>query len=280
MRHQLTTIFNRLQPWLKQIQPWIDPFTILAWGILLLKYWVTGKLNILIHPNYFALTVVGGIGLVGIGGVKLWDQLQASGIFEYSKQSSQKTVKKNIRPTPQNVEHISFFPPGWSSAILLVTAILGLLITPRTFGSQTALQRGLTESLPVTRTQPQAFQTAAKPEDRTLIEWVRMLNVNPEPDTYTGQKVKVTGFIIYPPSLPEGYLWLSRFVITCCAADAYPIGLPVLPPPETNLRRYPQDSWLEVEGEMMTQTFNGERRLTIQAKKFTPIPEPRNPYDY
>ncbi len=276
MINQFTTVLNRLQPGLKKIQPWVDPIAILAWGFLLIKYWVTGKLNILIHPNYFALTIVGGFGLLGIGGVKLWEQLEATGIFEYSK----KTVRKNIRQTSQNVEHISLFPPGWGSAILLVTAILGLLITPRTFGSQTALQRGLTESLPVTRTQPQTFQTAAKPEDRTLIEWVRLLNVNPEPDYYTGKKVKVTGFIIYPPSLPEGYLWLSRFVITCCAADAYPIGIPVLPPPETNLRRYPQDSWLEVEGEMMTQTFNGERRLTIKAKKFTSIPEPRNPYDY
>ncbi len=43
---------------------------------------------------------------------------------------------------------------------------------------------------------------------------------------------------------------------------------------------YPQDSWLDVMGEMTTQTIDGERRLTIKATKLTKIPEPRNPYEY
>ncbi|MEL7037167.1 MAG: TIGR03943 family protein [Cyanobacteria bacterium J06592_8] len=268
VKHHFNSIRRRLTPFWQTIEPWLDPITILAWGILLLKYWITGKLYILIHPNYFALTIIGGIGLLGMGGVKFWEVLQT-----YTAESPP------ARPS-QTVQHISLFPPGWSSVILLFAAILGLLITPQTFGSQTALQRGLTESLPVTRTQPQQFRTAAKPEERSLIEWIRTLNVNPEPDSYKGQAAKVTGFVIYPPSLPQEYLWLSRFVITCCAADAYPVGLPVLFPTDSNRKDYPQDSWLEVEGKMTTQTIDGERRLTIQALKLTPIPEPRNPYEY
>ena len=265
---RLNNTRRRMIPYWEKVQPWIDPIAILAWGILLLKYWITGKLNILIHPNYFALTIIGGIGLIGIGSVKFWQVVQAH------------TVESDQPKTSQNLQHISLFPPGWSSVLFLAAAILGLWITPRTFGSHTALQRGLTESLPTTRTQPQEFRTAARPEERSLIEWVRMLNVNPEPDAYTGQKANVTGFIIYPPSLPQGYLWLSRFVITCCAADAYPVGIPVLLPPDTSRQDYPQDSWLEVVGEMTTQTIDGERRLTIKATKLTKIPEPRNPYEY
>ncbi|MFY7804938.1 MAG: TIGR03943 family putative permease subunit [Limnoraphis robusta] len=265
---RFTAVRRRLTPLWQKVQPWLDPIAIMAWGILLLKYWITGKLNILIHPNYFILTIIGGIGLLGISTVKFYQILET-----YSLESE-------IPKKSQTLQHISLFPPGWSSLIFLAAAILGLWITPKTFGSHTALQRGLTESLPVTRTQPQEFRTAAKPEERSLIEWVRMLNVNPEPDSYTGQNAKVTGFIIYPPSLPPEYLWLSRFVITCCAADAYPVGLPVLLPANTNRQDYPQDSWLEVVGQMITQTIDGERRLTIKATKLTPIPEPRNPYEY
>jgi uncharacterized repeat protein (TIGR03943 family) len=256
-----------LRKW-HRYQPWLEPIALLAWGFLMLKYWITGKLNILIHPNYFALTIVGGIGLLAMGGLKarqVW-QTQYQGKSSPSANSTQ-------------VQHVNFFPPNLSTGLVLGAAILGLLITPQTFGSQTALQRGLTESLPNTRIQPQSFRTAAKPEERSLIEWIRLLNVNPEPDSYTGQKVKVTGFVIHPPSLPDNYLWLSRFVITCCAADAYPVGLPVLLS-EENREAYPQDDWLEIEGEMITQTLENERRLTIQAIKLTPIPEPRNPYDY
>lgn len=264
IRSPLTSVFSRLQLWLDS--PWLDALAIAAWGFLLLKYWITGKLNILIHPNYFGLTIFGGVGLLVLGGFRAWELLQNSG-------------KNPELATQQSLQHITLFPKGWSTTLLLIAALMGLFITPRTFGSQTALQRGLTESLPVTRVQPQEFRTAAKPEERGLIEWVRLLNVNPEPDTYTGQKVDVTGFVIYPPSLPKNYIWISRFVITCCAADAYPVGLPVQLP-DHNRAPYPQDSWLQVEGEMTTQVLNEERRLTIKALRLTPIPEPRNPYEY
>ncbi|MEB3883600.1 TIGR03943 family putative permease subunit [Lyngbya sp. CCY1209] len=264
IRSPLTSVLSRLQLWLDS--PWLDALAIAAWGFLLLKYWITGKLNILIHPNYFGLTIFGGVGLLILGGFRAWELWQ----------NSRKNPELAAR---QSLDHITLFPQGWSTALLLIAALMGLLITPRTFGSHTALQRGLTESLPVTRLEPQEFRTAAKPEERGLIEWVRLLNVNPEPDTYKGQKVDVTGFVIYPPSLPKNYIWISRFVITCCAADAYPVGLPVLLP-DNNRAPYPQDSWLQVEGEMTTQVLNNERRLTIKALRLTPIPEPRNPYEY
>ncbi|RAQ44220.1 TIGR03943 family protein, partial [Arthrospira sp. O9.13F] len=50
--------------------------------------------------------------------------------------------------------------------------------------------------------------------------------------------------------------------------------------PDNNRGAYPQDSWLQVEGEMTTEVLNNQRRLTIKADRLTPIPEPRNPYEY
>ena len=43
----------------------------------MLKYWLTGKLNLLIHPDYFWLVILGGIGLLIVGFLKqqqLWQQ--------------------------------------------------------------------------------------------------------------------------------------------------------------------------------------------------------------
>jgi uncharacterized repeat protein (TIGR03943 family) len=140
------------------------------------------------------------------------------------------------------------------------------------------MQRGVTDSLSLTRSQPQAFHSSKKPEERSLIDWVRTLNVYPEPDAYTGQQAKVQGFVIYPPELPKGYLLLSRFVITCCAADAYPVGLPVKLP--QNQQSYPPDTWLEVKGQMMTENLAGKRQLAIQASSVEQIPEPKDPYAY
>jgi uncharacterized repeat protein (TIGR03943 family) len=172
---------------------------------------------------------------------------------------------------------------------LAIAAILGLLIPPTILTSQTALQRGVAESLPLTQSQIQAFRTQTNPEERSLIDWVRTLNAYPEPDAYAGQKAKVSGFVMHLPELPDNYLFLARFIITCCAVDAYPIGIPVQL--ESNRNAYEPDTWLEVEGEMMpeilpavsangTEASPGKRQLVLVAKSVEKIPTPADPYDY
>jgi uncharacterized repeat protein (TIGR03943 family) len=244
-----------------QLLLWLDVLAITAWGILILKYWLNGKLNLLIHPDYFWLAITSGVGLLTVGffqGCQLWTQRR--------------------RYIPPSTQHLSLFPPGWGSALLLIAAILGFIITPQVFASQTALDRGVTELLGATRAQPQAFRATIRPEARSLIDWVRTLNVYPEPDAYTGQKVKVQGFVIHPPEFSKDYLFIARFVITCCAADAYPAGLPVKLP--SNSHQYPSDMWLEVEGQMVTEKLSGKRQLTIAANSLKTIPQPQNPYTY
>jgi len=249
---------SKIQNWLL---PWLDVLAIAAWGTLMLRYWLTGKLNLLIHPDYFWLVITGGLGLLIVSGLKAWELL-----------------RRRRRSRVTATQHITLFPPGFSSTLLLATAIIGLLFTPRVFASQTALQRGVTDSLGATRSQPQAFRSSVPPEERSLLDWVRTLNVYPEPDAYTGQKVKLQGFVIHSPELPQEYLLLSRFVITCCAADAYPVGLPVKL--TQNRQVYPPDTWLEVQGKMITENLGGKRQLTIQASSLKQISEPQNPYNY
>jgi uncharacterized repeat protein (TIGR03943 family) len=162
--------------------------------------------------------------------------------------------------------------------LLLATAIVGLVISPRAFASQTAFQRGVGDGTVATRVKPQAFRASTNSEDKSIVDWVRTLTVYPEPDAYTGQKVKVQGFVIYPPDLPADYLLVSRFVITCCAADVYPVSLPVKL--TTSRDNYKPDTWLEIEGTMVTKELAGKRQLAIAAKSLKSIPEPKNPYDY
>ncbi|MBW4579496.1 MAG: TIGR03943 family protein [Tildeniella nuda ZEHNDER 1965/U140] len=248
---------------LSPLLPWLDVLAIAAWGILFLKYWLTGKLNLLIHPNYMGLTVVAGVVLLLVSGIK------AVLLFKQRRRSVRGGATE---------QHLTLFPPGWSTALLLGTAMLGLLISPRAFASQTAIDRGVNDTITLTRVKPQAFRVATNSADKTLVDWVRTLAVYPEPDAYTGQKAKVQGFVVYPKDLPADYFLLSRFVITCCAADAYPISLPVKL--SQGRDAYKPDTWLEIEGEMMTADLAGKRQLTIAAKTLKPIAEPKNPYDY
>ncbi len=235
----------------------LDILAILAWGVLLIRYWFSGELNLLIHPNYFALVLATGIILLILAVVQILPV-------------SRKMVKAGT--------HLSTFPPGWGSALMLFTAILGFVIGPSLLTSQTALHRGVRESLPLTQTQIEHFQVASNPEERSLIDWVRTLNAYPEPDAYDGQPVKVTGFVIHDPQLPDNYLLVARFVITCCAVDAYSVVLPVM----LNQSRvnYPADSWIKVTGLMSSQELLGERKLIINPTEITPIDTPKDPYAY
>lgn len=166
----------------------------------------------------------------------------------------------------------------WTLSILIVAAVVGLVITPRPFNSATAIHRGLEDGLTVTRNSPVAFRLNQRPEERTLIDWIRTLDVYPEPDAYRGLPARVEGFAVHSPQLPETYLTLTRFVITCCAADAYPVGLPVKL--GRSRQAYPQDQWFRVEGRMTTETLNDRRQLVLVAETITPIPEPENPFMY
>ncbi|NCJ05789.1 TIGR03943 family protein [Synechococcales cyanobacterium C] len=252
------TLAKRLSQVSPLLPDWMDTLALGAWGVLMMKYWLTGRLGLLIHPNYFGLTIGAGLLLLVMTGLNL---------------------QKLLRGKPQiGVRHFTLFPPGWMSMVLLVSALLGLWITPRPFASETALERGLQDSALLTRAQPQTFRPNADPAARSLIDWVRTLDVYPEPDAYSGQPVQVQGFAVHTPNLPDAYLMLTRFVITCCAADAYPVGLPVKLP--QSRQAYPPDQWFDVSGQMVTETLDDRRQLVIAAETLQGIPAPRNPYAY
>ncbi|PSO49911.1 MAG: TIGR03943 family protein [Cyanobacteria bacterium SW_9_44_58] len=269
-------LIGKLSPyaWHSLILPSIDILTFLAWGTLLLKYWLSGQIKLLIHPNYIGLVVVTGFALLLLGFFKLFQLYQ--------------TQQKRVKSNPKIVQHVTLLPSGWSSLFLLGTALLGFLIPPTILSSETALQRGVRESLPLTQTQPEAFQVTVEPEQRSLIDWIKTLNAYPEPDTYQGQPVNVEGFVIKIDQLSGSYFLLAKFIITCCAIDAYPVALPVKLD-KTN-QTYPADTWLKIEGEMMTDTLplqgidyqadRSIRQSVIHAKKITKIPTPSNPYGY
>jgi uncharacterized repeat protein (TIGR03943 family) len=252
----------------------LDIVALSGWGILFLKYSFTGQLQLLIHPNYFWLVTVTGLLLLFISTYKIYDLL---------------TYKQNLA---NQGEHLTLFPPGWSSILLIIIAVLALLIPPKILASDTALQRGISESLPITRIQPQSWSLKKQPQERTLLEWIRTLNAYPEPDAYNGQKAKIKGFVVHVPNLPENYFFIARFIITCCAVDAYPVGIPVKINGVTR-DSYPPDTWLEIEGQMITETLTiselniettisgkDQRKLVLEAKSLTQIPTPSDPYEY
>ena len=259
---RLKTLFNMLN---SSYPLWLRGLALVPtglWGMLLLQYWRSGDLNLLIHPAYHGLTIAAGFVLL---------ILTAAQFLTFFKEGSRGSVGSHSRaPMPGQLISI---------VVLSVVAIAGFLIPPQVFASSLSTDRPVTDFLNLARNEPDSFRAAIKPEDRTIVDWVRTLNVYPEPEAYEGEKVSVEGFVLYPPDLPESYLLVARFIITCCAADVYPVGLPVQLEAVAKKRSdYPVDGWIRIQGTMSTATINDQRKAVIRPQQIEAIPEPENPY--
>lgn len=237
---------------------WLEVLLLYAWASVLLKSVVSGQIRLLIHPNYIGLVVFTDIVLIVLASLRTRQLLRL----------------KNLLGVATRGRWL------WSSlTILLVTAIAAWVIAPRPLGSQIALKRGVRETLPITRTSPETFRLSTQPEERSLIDWVRTINAYPEPDAYAGDPVDIEGFIIHDPKLPQNYLLVARFSITCCAVDAYPVALPVKI--EGSRERFPPDTWVRVQGEAIVTSFPNtqqQRQIAIAAHNIDMIPTPADPY--
>ncbi len=224
-------------------------------GAMVLSYRLQNKLTFLIHSNYVQIATLTGVLLIGLGGYRL----------------------ALSRSQPQDT-HTSLLSPRVGTSLVLLTAFWGLVLPPQPLSSQTAINRGISQTIGVFEDQPQTFQPQVDTTSRSLIDWIRTLEVYPDPKNYENQLVDVEGFVIYPEETsddaPETF-WLGRFLIRCCAADAYPVALPV-----QAMERPPIDSWQRVQGVMVVASSLGSPLLMIQATSIDPIPTPDNPYAY
>ncbi len=241
-------------PWIYFFRSRFDALPILLLGAMLLIFRWQQQLVLLIHVNYLNLATVTGVVLLILG------------FYQF------------LRPrqtAASNAGHISVFRPHIGAILLLITALLGLWVNPRPLSGQTALNRGVSQHLSATRDQPQAFRPQVNPAERTLLDWIRTLEVFPDPYTYENQPVDVDGFVVHPEDALPGTFLLTRFLISCCAADAYPVALPTH---WTDSESLEADHWYRVQGRMAVQEGEDQPQILIQAENVTPIPTPINPY--
>ena len=70
-------------------------------------------------------------------------------------------------------------------------------------------------------------------------------DLNANPARYQGRTISMTGFSFRPSILSDDRLYLTRFLVTCCVADAEPLGLLTEIPDAST---YPDYAWLRIEG--------------------------------
>jgi putative membrane protein len=94
--------------------------------------------------------------------------------------------------------------------------------------------------------------------------------------TLNNRIITVVGF-----TLPEtDGVDLGRVVIICCAADAQLARIHLRGPAISELKNYPEETWLRVEGIVLPAAANGDSTSTptLQVQSATRIEPPANAY--
>ena len=211
---------------------------------------VRQDLDLYIHPRYIVFTIV----LAGIGFIM----------------TSLYAVKSK-----NTAEH------DHGSKMLLVPLFFllaaGLLLPGKTLSSATVSQRTTDAGSIVATTDSGPVDTlfAGSSRGLRLRDWSQILATNNDPAFYATKPAKVSGFV-FDAGLGDDTVWLARFVLTCCAVDAQPVGVPVQI--ENWQQTYEEDQWLEVEGVFrLADTDDGEQIVLIP-DTIEEINQPDNPY--
>lgn len=129
-----------------------------------------------------------------------------------------------------------------------------------------------------------AFRTGSTPTlsdaataNLAIEDWVSAFGAEPDPGFYEGKEVDVVGFVFRPEGAPQDVFYVSRFVVTCCAVDAQPIGLPVRSAGWEG--RFEEDAWVRVKGSFVAaEKGTVSDPVVVDPERVEPTEEPQNPY--
>jgi uncharacterized repeat protein (TIGR03943 family) len=88
-----------------------------------------------------------------------------------------------------------------------------------------------------------------------------------------GLDAELVGFVTHPDDATGGDFGLTRFYISCCAADAVPYTVVVRP---SAGETFPDDTWLKVEGTLIRAGDS----FVLEPTDIEPVEEPSAPYLY
>lgn len=237
---------------------WLTLFFVLS--ITLGSLWLAknGKLALYVHPRYITFTVI----------------MSALAVAFVVADMALRTE------TPKATRRAGV--PQIVVSVLCFVTCAGLLITkPTGLTSSAAGQRGINSgalSFSGQSSLTDLADTNAAYEQFSLKEWASLLVQTKDVKLFDGKPATITGFVSPAPDNSPDAFYIARFVMTCCAVDARPIGVPVYQPGWRN--SYKADQWLEVKGVFMQNPATGTIPIVLDPRMITEVGEPSEPYVY
>jgi len=235
---------------------------ILALTVVVATLWLgaTGQLVLYIHPRYVVFTMImAALALV-------------IGIASFAI----KPGHDDDAPATRTGRVISVS----ALALTAVIAVALIVVPPATLTSATVDTREINST--GVGFEVQSVDSASSESDAafakfTVRDWASLLAQTSDTAFYSGKPVDVAGFITADETDPTNVFYVSRFVITCCAVDAQPVGVPVYSP--NWAESYEVDGWVRVTGSFVANPSSmSEQPIALDPATVELIGTPDEPY--
>ncbi|MCI0394278.1 MAG: TIGR03943 family protein [Chloroflexi bacterium] len=162
--------------------------------------------------------------------------------------------------------------------LVLLPLVLGWLVPPQPLGASAVGNRevnvGSLSSVAPPRNDDRMGLVAG---EKNILDWLHAIQQTSDPSALAGQEVHVIGFVYRDDRFAANQFLVGRFIVSCCVADASPVGLIVEWPDAASL---PADQWLEVTGRFTVGTFSGVTLPILTPDEVKRIEPPAQPYLY
>jgi uncharacterized repeat protein (TIGR03943 family) len=238
--------------------PSLKALALVAMGLFLYSRFFGGTLLFYINERFVWLTLLASLGFILVG------------------------ISYRYRTGPaHDHDHADHHHAriSWGGATLvLLPIVLGLLVPPKPLGAAAMVNRDVSIKSLTSAAAPNSNQVLAKPKaEKNILDWLIEFRSTSDLSAFNGQQAKVVGFVYRDERFGRDQFMVSRFVLSCCAADAAPLGLLVQAPESGS---FADDQWVEVTGAFEAGQFAGEAMPILLAETIKPTDIPEQPYLY
>ncbi|MFB9686834.1 TIGR03943 family putative permease subunit [Amycolatopsis plumensis] len=224
-------------------------------GGALVKIAVNGDYLRYVKPAQQPWIIAGGAVMVLLGAVAIVRDLMAS------------------RASHDHDGHSHSARPAW---LLLVPVLAVFLVAPPALGADSVVRTEARAPSTAAAVNAAAFPPlpAGNVVPLTVNEFVSRAGWD-SAGTLNGRTVSLTGFVVHT----DGSTLLARLVISCCAADAFPVTVRLRGGEADHLA---SDAWIQVTGEVVPGTATKDNNYTpdFTPASVTSVPTPKDPYEY
>jgi uncharacterized repeat protein (TIGR03943 family) len=173
---------------------------------------------------------------------------------------------------------------GAAAVVTIGVTVAMLVLPPTTLSARTAQQRSVDSATLSNATGSESAVQLLGSEgvdtsEYGVKDWAALIRQTTDTTALVGKQVELTGFVV--PG-DDGSFTLTRFVISCCAVDAQPVGLGVVTGDGDGAGTVPDEGqWVTVRGALAANPDqSADARIVVKAAKITDIAQPEDPYEF